>query len=113
MPATMPRFGLAAGVASLALAAVAAGVWWAPIYSGHRIPGAGLPGRIGGLCPWRLAALTVFFTVVTYLTFGPSMFTNSPSFLFYFIQQFFGPLVGGASLTAYLIWSYRQSRRGA
>ena len=62
---------------------------------------------------WRLAALTVFFTVVTYLTFGPSTFTNSPSFLFYFIQQFFGPLVGGTSLTAYLIWSYRQSRRGA
>ena len=34
MPATMPRFGLAAGVASLALAAVAAGVWWAPFTPG-------------------------------------------------------------------------------
>lgn len=130
------RIGVTVGTASLAAALAATFASWPLLF--HTLSGAGSEAGLifvaGGpavdiavyLVPlaflgaltalacgaWRLAALTVFFSVVTFLIFGPPMFTNSPSYLFYFIQQFFGPLVGGAALTAYLVWSYRQSRRG-
>ena len=131
------RIGVTVGTVSLAAALAATFASWPLLFHMLSSPGseagfvfvAGGPGVdvavnlvplafLGALTAlacgaWRLAALTVFFTIVTYLTFGPSTLTNSPSFLFYFIEQFFGPLVGGASLTAYLIWSYRQFRRGA
>ena len=61
MSATMPRFGLAAGVVSLALAVLAAIVWWAPFTPGVVLLA---PAFLGALVAfvhgaWRLAATTV------------------------------------------------------
>ena len=129
------RIGAIVGTVSLAVALVATFVSWPLLFpmmsamgsqagtvnlvaqgsveaSVYMVPLALLGALTALACgAWHLAALTAFFSVLTYLMFGPMIFVDSPSHYFCFVQQFFGPLVGATALTAYLIWSYRQSRR--
>lgn len=108
MTRTMPRFGLAIGTASMAMAVAAGLVWWAPFTPGVMFV---LPALFGALVAfvrgaWRVAAATVCLCVCVGVAASLGLSVSSPFGEILVVA----PFVVTLALGAWLALDYRRAR---
>lgn len=108
MTRTMPRFGLAIGTASMAMAVAAGLVWWAPFTGGVTFV---LPALFGALAAfargaWRVAAAAVCLSVCVGVAASFGLSVSSPLAEVLVVA----PFVVTLALGAWLALDYRRTR---